>query len=334
MHVVHWRTRQIVIDDGAQPNDIEAARRQISRHEHPNTPALQVGERLRSATLTHAAVQRRCGEASLHELARDVLGAVLAGHEHQHAGPSVLVEQMAQQQRARAHVHLERALLDQRATGQHLGFDRDPLGLLEQLFSQGLHGVREGRRKQQLLATRRQQREHVRQLLGEAEREHAIRFVEHQRLERRKPQRIAAQQVEQAAWRRDHDVDTPPQGHHLRIDRHATFREARPERRQVTLKAPDRALDLRGQLTRGQQHQRSHIAERLLTARAQRFDDGQQKRGRLARPGRCRRPNITPRQDRGNGRVLNRRGRLVLEIRQCTQQRLAQAQGSKSHGRA
>ncbi len=92
MHVVHRRTRQIIVDDRAQADDIEAARRQIRRHQHPDALAFQIRERLRAGTVTHSAVQRRRGEAGLHELTGDVLGAVLTGQEHQHARPSVLVE--------------------------------------------------------------------------------------------------------------------------------------------------------------------------------------------------------------------------------------------------
>ena len=66
-------------------------------------------------------------------------------------------------------------------------------------------------------------------VLDEAHVEHAVGFVEHEELDLVEAERIALHEIEQAARRRDEDIDAVEQGADLRTHRHAADGERRPQ---------------------------------------------------------------------------------------------------------
>ena len=57
MGVVHRRARQIVIHHRGELHDIQPTRGQISRHQHLHFAGLEIGQRLRTRTLTEFAIE-------------------------------------------------------------------------------------------------------------------------------------------------------------------------------------------------------------------------------------------------------------------------------------
>ena len=110
---------------------------------------------------------------------RHVFGGVLRGNKHQHPAPARFLHQVRQQRCALGRVHGNGALLHH-GVGDGGGFNGDVFGLVQQAGGQRLHRVGEGGREQQILAARRQQRQHAAQLVGKTQVEQAVGFVQHQ----------------------------------------------------------------------------------------------------------------------------------------------------------
>ena len=124
-------------------------------------------------------------------------------------------------------------------------------------FSQLRDGTRKGRREQQVLPLRGQQRQDFRQLVAEAQVEQAISLVQHQRANRLDAECVLANQVEQPPRRSDHNVSTSAQRHHLRVGRDTAEERGHLDALRQMPGQRNKALrHLCGQLARGHQHQR------------------------------------------------------------------------------
>jgi len=139
---------------------------------------------------------------------------------------------------------------------------------VQKLTGERLDFRRKGRRKEQALSARRQQREDTVQFFSKTEVEQPVGFIEHQRGNLGQMQRVVIDQVEQASGRGNDDIGTAAQGHHLRIDRHAA-KEGDDFRldAQMLRQAVDRCPDLRSELACRHEDQRVDLqctAWRLL----------------------------------------------------------------------
>ena len=117
--------------------------------------------------------------------------------------------------------------------------------------------VGERGREQQVLLARGEQRHDALDVGDEPHVEHAVGLVEHEDLDLAEVERALLHVVEQAARRRDQDLDAAPQRRDLRIHRHAA-EDLRAPQRDVLAVVADALLDLRRELARRREDQRAH----------------------------------------------------------------------------
>ncbi len=160
VQIIGRRAWQVIVDHRRQLPNIQPARGHIGGDQHFYRAALQTFQRPRACALAQVGVQRRGGDADSRQLVGHVVCAVTTGHEHQHAGPGVDLQQLPQQQRALADIDLDRALRNQRNLAQ-LRLHRNARWLVQQARGQGLDRRRKRGRQQQRLPRQRHQPEHT-----------------------------------------------------------------------------------------------------------------------------------------------------------------------------
>ncbi len=93
VNVIVRGTRQIVVHDGGQLRDVDAASSEVGRHQNLQPPRFEIRQRLSSRALTELAMNRLGVESRPMQFFRDMLGRVLGGDEDQHASPAVVANQ-------------------------------------------------------------------------------------------------------------------------------------------------------------------------------------------------------------------------------------------------
>ena len=160
----------------------------------------------RARRLALVAVDRERADAVLAELLGEPVRAVLRAREHEHLDQLFCLIRCVSSSR-----FLSRStgmdLLRDRFGRRVAARDFDQRRRVEQVVGERLDLVRERRREQQVLALRRQHRQHALDVVDEAHVEHAVGFVEHEDFELRQVDGLLLHVVEQAAGRRDEDVD-------------------------------------------------------------------------------------------------------------------------------
>ena len=183
--------------------------------------------------------------------------------------------------------------LDRRGGRRHGDLDRIAQHLLGELGNVARHG----RGEQQRLALRGQLRDDLADVVNEAHVEHAVGFVEHEKLDVAEAQRIAAHEVEQAARRGDEDVDAVEQRAHLAAHRHAADRQRGADAEMPAVGA-EAVEDLAGQLARRAEHQdAAGLALRPPRVGGEMMQDRQRERGGLAGAGLRDADHVAARQD-------------------------------------
>ena len=206
------------MDDDINAVNVDAAGRDVRRHEHTGVVA---GERCEGAfalRLAHAAVQSARFQALQPELLDQPLGAALGANEEDRAA------------RTGGNVGGHANLLlfrDGDEAVQHrrqFVFRRD-CGVVDGVVLVALHervngAVQRGQEEQRLVLLL-DAAEDALNLRQEAKVGHLVRFVDNDGTDVVQPQGVALQQVVQAARRGDHDVDAGAQHVRLAIERHA-----------------------------------------------------------------------------------------------------------------
>ncbi|VVE20874.1 hypothetical protein PEP31012_03141 [Pandoraea eparura] len=182
VHIVFRHFRQVEVDHMGQLVDVDAACGDIGRDQHLQRATLEFGECARAGTLTLVAVNGERRNAALRELLGQSVRTVLGAREHKYLEPVVLAHEVFEQFAlaiAVDRVDLLRDGLGGRVATRHF----DQRGRLEQAVGQLLDLVGERGREQQVLALRRQRRQHPADIANEAHVEHAVGFVEHEDLD-------------------------------------------------------------------------------------------------------------------------------------------------------
>ncbi len=170
--------------------------------------------------------------------------------------------------------------------------------------------------------------------MNEAHIEHAIGLIQHQHFNAVKLDRAALHVIHQTPWRGDQNIDTTAQFVDLRL--HADTTENGHGLQWQMAAISDHALfHLGGQLARGCQNQRAHLALAAVAAMVhQALQQRQSKAGGFAGAGlRCCH-DIAAGENGGNGLRLDRgRGGVLLLVNRA-QQFGHQAEILKRHGKS
>ncbi len=264
MHVILGDGGQVEVDHLRQVVDVQSARRHVGRHQHLHLASLEALQRAQTRGLRLVAVDRVAGDALRLQLVHQLIDALARLDEHQHLTPAPLRQQMQEQLALALLVHRHQPLLD-RLRRRIARADLDRQRVAQQLAGHLPDRLGEGRGKQQGLALSRQSGEQRIQLFSETEVEHAVRLVEHQRLQLGETDGVLPVEVEQAPRGGHQHIDALAQRHHLRIDAHAAVHRVGAQRQVLPVHAKA-LVNLLGQFTGRHQYQRAHRIARHLGA--------------------------------------------------------------------
>ena len=224
-----------------------------------------------------------------------------------------MVQQQAHGVQPVAALHLVEALLD--GVFGHGGLDGDLLRLAHELLGQLLNALGVGGREQQRLAFLGGLLHHGGNVVKEAHVQHAVGFVQHQRVQVFQRKVFALQQVHDAARCADHDVRAVLQAGALAARGHATAQRHHLDVFLGPRQAANFHRHLVGQLARGAQHHGLH----RKPARVELGQQRQRKGGRLAAAGLGLGNQVFAGQRNGQAGGLNGRHGLVAELLQVGQ---------------
>ncbi len=281
VHVVGRNHRQLEVHDVRERLDIESARRDLGRHQAQDAPVLEIGERAYALRLRLVAMNGRCGDAVLVQLLGQTVGAVLGAGEDQRLVDDPGSNEVREQITLALAVNRMDDLLDE-LDGRVLRRDLNRCGPIEQAGGQRADLAGKGRGEQEVLATSRQERQHLADVTDEAHVEHAIGLVEDEDLDPAQVDGALAGMVEQATGRGDHDLGAATQRADLATEADAAVDGGRTGRAAGV--GTDRLLYLDGKLARRRQHEgaNSPIARRT---RREQLQHRQHEGGRLAGAG-------------------------------------------------
>lgn len=97
MNIVFRHIRQIVVDDMGQFRDVDAARRDIGRHQHFNLTFLEFGQSTRSCALAFVTVNRRRIDVIFFQLCDQPVCTPLGASENKNLIPAIAANQVCQQ---------------------------------------------------------------------------------------------------------------------------------------------------------------------------------------------------------------------------------------------
>ena len=331
--VVGGGAGEVEVHHDRQLIDVDAPCGEIGGDQHVPALFLEFLQRLFARALAEAAVKRGGEDVTLVQLGGEVFGRVLAGDEHEHAFPAVVLDQLTQELSPALFVHFVDTLFDHRGV---TGGDRHihPVWLAQHPGRQGFNGRGKCCREEQGLALRGQQRQYAVQFVRKSEVQQAVGFVEHQVLHGVQLERVVVDQVQQAPRRCDHEVGTTAQAHHLWIDRHATKGyDDLGSLRQGLGQGAQHLADLRGQLACGHQHQRLQDPPARGGWVVQPALQQRQGKGRgLAGAGLGGGEQIGTTEHDGQRLGLDRRGRCETEIGGGLGEGGREAERGKGHG--
>ncbi len=188
--------------------DVDAARSDIGRDEHPRLAGRKSVERSLASVLLQVSVDRRSMHAAAGQLHRQPVGAVLGPHEDQRASGArgeLGDDRDLVLGAKREHPVLHRVDVRRRRR------DRVQRRVLEVGAHELVDASVERCREQHPLPVGRGLVEDGRDRGQEAEVSHVVGFVDHRNLDTRQHQAAPLEQVDQSAGRRDDKVDAPVQ---------------------------------------------------------------------------------------------------------------------------
>ena len=258
-------SRQVVIDDMRDADDVEPARGHVGGHQDLDVMLLEELERFLALGLALIPVNGLGLEALGGDGAGEPLDAVLGASEDEH-----LVEAGLAQERAEIFAfvgtgrHADHILVD--ASRGLAGLDGDGDWIFQKLMDERLDLRRYGgREEKRVAASERRRRWHLREhefdFVDEAHVEHAVGFVEHDCGIFGEVEALAVDEVAQTAGRADQEIRPVRERLHLRHDRRAADGADRAQGH-AAREAAELVLDLLCQLARRYDDQ--NFLERLL----------------------------------------------------------------------
>ncbi len=187
-------------------------------------------------------------DAGFAETTHQLVGAVLGAGENEGAVDRLVAQKVGKHRGFALPVHMDDALgnaVDRRCHRRH----RDLCGVSQHRSREFRYRLRHGGRKEKRLPLRRQFRHDLADVSDEAHVEHAIGFVEHQKVNPVEPERIALHQIEQPARRGDENIDSIEDSANLLSHRDAANHEGAGDADVATISA-EAIEDLAGEFPR------------------------------------------------------------------------------------
>ncbi len=330
--VVLCHGRQVEVDHLRQGLDIQAARGDVGGDQQLHLRRLEPRQRAQAGWLGLVAMDGIGRNTVLLQGLDQLLDALARLDEHQHLLPAQFLEQMQQQLRLALLVGRDQPLFDRLGRGVTRA-DLDRQRIFQHAVRQLADLVRERGREQQGLALLGHCQQQAVEVAFKTQVQHAVRLIQHQRLQRVELDRALVQQVQQTAWRGHQHVQTLAQLADLRLDRYAAIRHIGAQR-QVAAIGTEAVVDLLGQFARRHQYQAAHRLRAGHAFHGQALQNGQRETGGLAGARLRGRHQVAARQHGRNGLLLDRRGLLVAQRLESALDRIDKAEGLEGHGMA
>ena len=325
MHVVLRHERDVEVHHVADRLDVQPSRRNVRRNQDAHPPRTEPLERLDPLPLRAVRVDARHPVPGPRHRPRDPIGPSPRAREHQRA--LLVLRQEGQQHRRLLALRDEVGLLLRPLRDRPAADDLDADRVLQARPREPGDLPRHRGREEHRLPLARDLRQDPVELRLEPHVQHPVRLVQDQDLDPPKPRRPALHVVDQAARRRDDDLDVRAKGPDLRLEPDAAndLRRAEP-----VGAAKERGVldDLQRKLARG----RNDEGPRAVPSR-QALYDGQHERGGLAGPRGGAADDVAALQGGRDRLRLDERGGLVVRPLQGLQAGLGEAQRGKRGGR-
>ena len=315
--------RQFVIDHRSEVLDVQSTRGDVARDEHAAAAVGEAYEYFVAIALLDIAMQRQCGNAELGQRFADIVGVAARVAEHHARFRTMLQQQRGQRRGFAREIGFMEPLLD--------GWLLDGAGdshfkrIAQRALRHRADRFRISRREQQALSRRRRLADDFADRLLETHVEHAVCFIEHQRLHLGERQRLFAQHLLDASGRADDDVRILAQRGELRRQRNAAGERKHFQIWNRARETANFARNLIGQLARRAQHQRLYLEQCRIEA----LQQPQAECDGLAATGRCLRDQVATREHRWQALRLHRRHGGVVERGQRLEQRRRKRQRRK-----
>ena len=326
----------------ADRRHVDAARGDVGRDQDAQLARAQALQDAVAPALRHAAVQRRDRVAELGQAIREPVGVDLRAREDERLLDLALRQDVVEQRVLVGEVvGPVQALLDV-GVGVGVRRDVDPLRIAQQVLGEAGDVAEEGGAVHHRLARARHVVGDRRDVVDEAHVEHAIGFVEDEHLDVLEHGLAGLEVVEQAAGRRDQDVERSAQRLELRRIRHAADDGRDAQAGNVAAVHAGRLGDLHRQLARRRQDEDARPVDRALlaalrgvgTRRQDAVQRRQDERRGLAAAGGGGDHQVGAGERRRNGGRLDVGGRGVAGIGDGADEGLGQAEGFEGHGQA
>src|SRR4051794_1154655 len=325
------RRGHLVVDDVRELLDVEPTGGDVRGHEQGRGAAAEPSHHAIALLLAHPTVQRLGAVAAPVQRLGELVDLLAGAAEHDRRSGRLDVQHPAQGGRLVRPRDDVRRLPDQRslAGSGRLALDPHPDRLAQVAAGDAVDSGRHGRREQHGLPAVGGLRQDPLEVLGEAHVQHLVGLVEHDDLDRAEPQGAAREVVQCPSGSRHDDVDAALQLAQLAADR-LTAVDGQHPGAEVAAVLVHRLRHLHAELTRGDQHQSRGIVPARPRWRA--LQHRESERGRLAGAGCCLPQHVLSCQQVRDRLALDRRGLLVAEGGQGSQELFAQAQVGEGGG--
>ena len=308
VHVVFGLHRQVEVDGVADALHVDAAGSHVGGDQDAQLAALQLRQRAGALALVHVAVQGGGGKALVGQAVGQIVGAALGRREDDGLVQRGVAQHVVQQLHLVAGVvRVQQALRDVGVLFLGAG-DLDALRFAHHARGQLGDGAVQRGREQQRLAAFRQAADDGLDIFDEAHVQHAVGFVQHQRVHGVQLDAARVQVVDQAAGGGDQHVHAARQRLQLRAVRHAADDGGGAQVGQFAAVGGGGVGDLQGQFAGRGQHQHLH-ADALVGGHLGDAVQGRQHEGRGLAATRLRgHHQVVASQRLRNGRSLDGSG--------------------------
>ena len=258
VHVVLGLHRQVEVHGVADALHVDATGGHVGGHQDAQLAALQLRQGAGALALVHVAVQGGGGKALVGQAVGQIVGAALGRREDDGLIQRGVAQHVVQQLHLVAGVvRVQQALRDVGVLFLGAG-DLDALRFAHHAGGQLGHGAVQRGREQQRLAAFRQAADDGLDVLDEAHVQHAVGFVQHQRVHGVQFDAAGVQVIDQAAGGGDQHVHAARQRLQLRAVRHAAHDRGGAQVGQLAAVGGGGVGDLQGQFAGRGQHQHLH----------------------------------------------------------------------------
>ena len=206
---------QVEVEHVGDVLHVDAATRDVGRHENENVPVAEGFQRTRPCGLTLVAVNGIGRDANLAQLLRKTVCSVLGSGEDDAARDHLAFKQIDEQLTLVGLLDKGHVLLDA-VGGRCLRADVHLHRTMQHLVGQLTDGFGHRCAEHQVLSLARDEAENTLHVLAEAHVKHAVGFVEHEMLDLAKINMALFVQIEQATGGRHQHVHPATKGLHLR----------------------------------------------------------------------------------------------------------------------